>query len=77
MSRREVVKVNWQRLALDLRGAGLPLVLAAKAIGAHPGYVAQIARGEIAEPKFSDGVALLNLHVDKLGAEKTAALKCQ
>lgn len=72
--KREAVKVDWQRLALDLRGAGLPLVLAAKAIGAHPGFVAQLARGEVAEPKFSDGLALLNLHVDRCGPERTEAL---
>ena len=75
MSRRALAPaVDWQRLALDLRSAGVPHIQASKAIGEHPGFVAQLARGEIREPKFGQGVALLNLHVDKCGAERTEAL---
>lgn len=77
MSARETVRVDWQRLALNLRSVGVPHIQASKAIGEHPGFVAQIARGEINEPKFSQGVALLNLHVDRCGPDKTAALQCQ
>ena len=70
--------IDWQRLALDLRAARVPLAEASRAIGANPGYVAQLSRGEISEPKFSDGVALLNYHADKCGPDRTAALgKCQ
>lgn len=66
--------VDWQKLALDLRTAGVPHVQASRAIGEHPGYVAQLARGEVREPKFSQAVALLNLHCDRCGAERTEAL---
>ena len=70
--------VDWQRLALDLRMVGHSLTTAAKQVGAHPDYLRQLARGEIREPKFTKGVALLNLHADKCGAERTEALgKCQ
>lgn len=74
MSARDTVRVDWQRLALDLRSVGVPHVQASRLIGEHPGFVAQLARGEVAEPKFSQGVALLNLHVDRCGPEKTEAL---
>lgn len=66
--------VDWQRLALDLRTVGVPHVQASKAIGEHTGFVAQLARGEVREPKFTQGVALLNLHADKCGADRTKAL---
>ena len=66
--------VDWQKLALDLRTVGVPHAQASKAIGEHSGYVAQLARGEIAEPRFTVGVALLNMHADKCGADRTAAL---
>ena len=66
--------VDWQRLALDLRSARVPLTEAAKSIGAHGDFIRQLARGEIREPKFTQGVALLNLHSDKCGADRTEAL---
>lgn len=66
--------VDWQRLALNLRSAGVPHIQASKAIGGHPGLVAQLARGEVVEPKFSQAVALLNLHCDKCGPDRTEAL---
>lgn len=66
--------VDWQKLALDLRTVGVPHAQASKAIGEHSGYVAQLARGEVREPKFRQGVALLNLHSDKCGPDRTAAL---
>ena len=74
MTRRTDIKVNWERLALNIRAAGVPLVKASKQIGEHHGFVAQLARGEVLEPKFSQGMALLNLHVDVCGEEKTAGL---
>lgn len=66
--------VDWQRLALDLRMARYPLTQAAKEVGAHPDYLRQLARGEIQEPKFTQGVALLNLHADKCGPDRTEKL---
>lgn len=74
MSRVDTIRVDWVKLALNLRQAGLPLVLASKSVGQHDGFVAQLARGEVSEPKFSQGLALLNLHVDVCGAEQTEAL---
>lgn len=68
------VRVDWARLALDLRQAGLPLQKASARIGQNLGFVAQLARGEVQEPKFSQGVALLDLHFDVCGADRTRSL---
>ena len=67
--------VDWQRLALDLRMVGHSLTTAAKQVGAHPDYLRQLARGEIREPKFTQGVALLNLHCEILGTDATRKLR--
>lgn len=67
--------VDWQKLALDLRMVRYPLTQAAKEVGAHPDYLRQLARGEIQEPKFTQGVALLNLHCEILGTNATGKLK--
>ena len=66
--------VNWQRLCLDIRSTGMSMRAVDRKIGVHPDYTAKLARGEIREPKFGDGISLLNLHVDCCGAGKTAAL---
>ena len=68
------IQVDWTRLALDLRQARMPTAKASRAIGAHKLYVDQLARGEIQEPKFSQGMALLDLHVDVCGPDKTREL---
>ncbi len=68
------VNVDWQQLALDIRHAGVPLRTASRRIGENTGFVSQLARGEVREPKFSQGMALLDLHVDVCGAENTRAL---
>ena len=69
--------IDWVQLALNIRAAGLPLRRADARIGRHLDFVGKIARGEIQEPKFSDGLALLNLHVDVCGVERTAGLNVQ
>lgn len=66
--------IDWQKLSLDIRQSGMPLARADDALGEYRGFVAQLSRGEIAEPKFSQGIALLNLHVDICGPEKTRGL---
>lgn len=70
----ELVRVDWSRLALDLRVHGVSHVSASKRVGESKGFVAQLARGEILEPKFSQGILLLNLHVDVCGSARTRAL---
>lgn len=66
--------IDWQRLALDIRQSGTSLARADDHIGEYKGFVSQLARGEIKEPKFTPGLKLLNLHVDLCGHEKTRGL---
>jgi hypothetical protein len=64
-----MVNINWQKLALNLR-KHKPLTTLSAEIGRHDGYLNQIARGELEEPKFSDGLKMLNLHLDVFGLEQ-------
>lgn len=63
------MNINWQKTALNIRGH-VPLEVATARLGKYKGWLNQIVRGEIIEPKFMDGVNLLNLHLDLCGAEK-------
>ncbi len=63
------MKIDWQQLANNIRWH-MPLVEASEKLGRHRDWLAHVARGEIAEPKFGDGLALLNLHLDLCGKEK-------
>ncbi len=66
--------VDWQLLALKLR-AYKPLHTISKNLGRSPGWLSQISRGEIEEPKFSDAIALLDYAHDTIGPESVRA--CQ
>lgn len=61
--------IDWQKMALNIR-AHVPLESASSKLGRYKGWLNQVARGEITEPKFMDGLNLLNLHLDLCGAEK-------
>ncbi len=61
--------INWPRLALMLRKHVGPLQTLSKRIGRHHGYLSQLARGEINEPGFSDGIRLLDFAHDHLPPE--------
>lgn len=63
------MNINWQQTALNIR-AHVPLEQATARLGKYKGWLNQIARGEITEPKFMDGINLLNLHLDLCGVEK-------
>ena len=68
------MNINWQRAALNIRQSGMSLQAASKQIGANKNALAQLARGEINEPKFSQGIAILDLHVDLCGVNMTREL---
>lgn len=55
---------DWQMIILNLRNAGLTYRDISKRIGMDAQTVGHLARQEIYEPKFSKGLALLNLHYD-------------
>lgn len=78
MARRKVerlkeMKINWQRIALELR-KHMPLEQASRKLGRHKDWLNQIARGEIKEPAFSDGLKLLDLAYDRIGADRLREL---
>lgn len=68
------MNVDWQRCALNIRQEGYPLAAVDRKIKEWPGFTAKVANGSIKEPKFSQGLALLDLHFDICGHEKTTEL---
>lgn len=63
------IKIDWQQLCLNLRRHGSLQQLSLKH-GWNKAYLNELARFEIREPKFSDGLYLLNLHLDLCGQDK-------
>lgn len=61
--------IDWQQLALNLRRTGSLSSYSLK-LGRYKGYVNHLALGLIKEPKFEDGIRLLDLHFDVVGGEK-------
>lgn len=67
--------MDWSAIILQLRKHYGPCRKIDKAIGRHVDYAAKIGRGEIEEPKFSDGLQLLRLALDHLPREQVGALR--
>lgn len=61
--------INWQSLTLQLRQHYGPLEQVSQKIGKHKGWAGQLSRREIEEPKFTDGLKLLDLAHDHLPIE--------
>lgn len=55
--------VKWDRLALNLRKK-MPLEKMADLAGMDAGTLRRLARGETLEPKFTQGLILLDLHLE-------------
>lgn len=53
--------MNWQRVLFDLKKHYGPYTAISKACGRKPEWASKIARGEVSEPKWSDGEKLLEL----------------
>lgn len=54
--------INWQRVVLNIKAAGVSYQAAGRRVRMAPETIGHLARGEVNEPRFSQGVALLNLH---------------
>ena len=54
--------IDWQRVVLNLRSAGLSATAVARRVGSTPESVLHLARGEVADPRWSTGLKLLTLH---------------
>ncbi len=55
--------IDWQKLILNLRSAGLSTLMVSKRANMDAQTVTRFARGELKEPRFSQGLALLDLHL--------------
>lgn len=55
--------IDWQKVILNLRASGLSASATARRVKADAATVQRLARGEIKEPRFSQGLALLDLHL--------------
>lgn len=62
------MSIDWQMVALNIRQHKSLASVSVK-MGNNKGWLAQIAR-EGTEPKFSDGLKLLNIHLDLVGVDK-------
>jgi hypothetical protein len=54
--------ISWQRLMLNLRSAGLSAAAVGRRCSMDPQTAGRLARGDIREPRFAAGLALLDLH---------------
>ena len=63
--------VDWQRVMLNIRSCGVPLAQLRKYTKMDERTINRIARGEVKEPRFAQGVAILAIH-QRLLPEKHA-----
>lgn len=66
--------LDWQLLVLKLRSVA-PLSVISKRLRRNPEWLSTIARGDVKEPKFSDGIALLDYAHDHLPAAELMRCK--
>lgn len=65
-------EIDWQRVMLNIRSCGVPLAQLKKLTKMCDRTIQRIARGEVKEPKFAQGVAILSIH-QRLCPEKHRA----
>jgi transcriptional regulator with XRE-family HTH domain len=63
------MKLDWQRIILNLHAEGLSFEKISQKCGVDAQRISHLVRGEVYEPKFSTGLALLDLH-EKFCTEK-------
>lgn len=56
------MRLDWQKIILNLRRAGISVEAQARRIGMDPQTLRNYARGDCREPRFSHGLSLLDLH---------------
>lgn len=56
------MKLDWQRIVMNLNKAGLSYQKISQKANVDARRIAHLARGDQFEPKFSCGLALLDLH---------------
>jgi hypothetical protein len=69
------IRIDWQRVALNLRSHGIQLQAASRRLGKHAGWLGQMARDEIGRSvEFHDGLRLLDYHLAVCGEAAHEAL---
>lgn len=61
------IRIDWQRVALNIRRAGLPLAKASERCQREPSWLGHVARGEVTRMEFHNGLDLLDLHLKTCG----------
>lgn len=56
------MRIDWQRIVLNLRQAGCSVSEIHRRAHMDERTVQRFARGELQEPRWSQGIALLDLH---------------
>ncbi|CAB4145092.1 hypothetical protein UFOVP891_26 [uncultured Caudovirales phage] len=65
------MKLDWQRVVLDLRTAGFTCAAISRKLEIEKSFVQRLANGASTEPRFSEGLRLLDLHHDLCGKKHT------
>ena len=69
------LRIDWQRVALNLRAQGVQLEAASHRLGKHRGWLGQLARAETGQAvEFHDGLRLLDYHLSVCGEGAHLAL---
>ena len=69
-----MIRIDWIRVALNIRAAGVPLERASKKCGRDHSWLGHVSRGEVTRIEFHDGLKLLDLHLQVCGEEAHKAL---
>lgn len=72
-----LLRVDWQRVVLDLRGAGMPAATVASHVGSSARHVQRLARGEVSEPRIRTALRLLDLHADRCPQQHSEHQLCR
>ena len=69
------LRIDWQRVALNLRQHGVQLEAASQRLGKHRGWLGQLARAETGQAvEFHAGLRLLDYHLSVCGEGAHLAL---
>lgn len=56
--------IDWQRVVMNIRQAGVPVSQLAKRVGMDDQTLRNYARGECNNPRWTQALALLDAHAD-------------
>lgn len=69
------IRIDWQRVALNLRQHGVQLEAASHRLGKHRNWLGQLARAETGQAvEFHAGLRLLDYHLSVCGEDAHIAL---